>query len=78
MRKLAPIRHAELEWNKSNTFVGWADVDMTQNWHEEAQRAGRHLFESGYNFHITFTFVLKRAISLACPDRSGPYVDSGA
>ena len=62
MHKLVLIRHGESEWNKSNRFTGWTDVDLTQNGREEAQRAGRLLVESGYDFDIAFTSVLKRAI----------------
>ena len=62
MYKLVLIRHGESVWNKSNRFTGWTDVDLTQNGCEEARRAGRLLLESGYDFDIAFTSVLKRAI----------------
>jgi 2,3-bisphosphoglycerate-dependent phosphoglycerate mutase len=62
MYKLVLIRHGESVWNKSNRFTGWTDVDLTQNGCEEARRAGHLLVESGYDFDIAFTSVLKRAI----------------
>ncbi|OFZ99307.1 MAG: phosphoglyceromutase [Betaproteobacteria bacterium RIFCSPLOWO2_02_FULL_62_17] len=62
MHKLALIRHGESVWNKSNRFTGWTDVDLTQMGCEEARRAGRLVAESGFDFDIAFTSVLKRAI----------------
>ena len=62
MHKLVLIRHGESEWNKSNRFTGWTDVDLTPNGREEARRAGRLVAESGYDFDLAYTSVLKRAI----------------
>jgi len=62
MHKLVLLRHGESIWNKANRFTGWADVDLTQNGCEEARRAGRLLMESGYDFDVAYTSVLKRAI----------------
>jgi len=62
MHKLVLIRHGESVWNKSNRFTGWTDVGLTENGCDEARRAGRLLLESGYDFDLAHTSVLKRAI----------------
>jgi 2,3-bisphosphoglycerate-dependent phosphoglycerate mutase len=60
--KLVLLRHGESEWNKSNLFTGWVDVDLTEKGIEEAKRAGELLLNDGYDFDLVFTSVLKRAI----------------
>ena len=40
MYKLILIRHGQSEWNLSNQFTGWTDVDLTAQGVEEAKRAG--------------------------------------
>jgi 2,3-bisphosphoglycerate-dependent phosphoglycerate mutase len=62
MHKVVLLRHGESEWNKSNRFTGWTDVDLTEQGRQEAQKAGKVLREEGYTFDIAFTSVLKRAI----------------
>jgi len=62
MHKLILIRHGQSEWNKSNQFTGWTDVDLTQQGIEEAKKGGQLLKEAGYTFDVAFTSVLKRAI----------------
>ena len=62
MYKLVMMRHGESAWNRENRFTGWTDVDLTDGGVEEARRAGRLLREKGYDFDLTFTSVLKRAI----------------
>jgi 2,3-bisphosphoglycerate-dependent phosphoglycerate mutase len=62
MYKLVLLRHGESEWNKSNRFTGWTDVDLTEHGKEEARQAGRLLAESGFDFDLAHTSVLKRAI----------------
>lgn len=62
MYKLVLIRHGQSEWNKTNLFTGWSDVDLTEQGVIEAQSAGKILKEKGYSFDIAFTSVLKRAI----------------
>ncbi len=62
MYKVVLLRHGQSEWNKSNRFAGWTDVDLTRQGRTEAQNAGRLLKEDGYEFDIAFTSVLKRAI----------------
>ncbi len=60
--KLVLIRHGESTWNEENRFTGWTDVDLTRRGVAEAKRAGKLLAESGFNFDVAFTSVLKRAI----------------
>jgi 2,3-bisphosphoglycerate-dependent phosphoglycerate mutase len=62
MKKIVLLRHGESAWNKENRFTGWADVDLSPAGVEEARAAGRLLKAEGYDFDLTFTSVLKRAI----------------
>ena len=62
MYKLVLLRHGESEWNKSNLFTGWTDVDLTEKGRAEAKSAGELLKLGGYTFDIAYTSVLKRAI----------------
>ena len=62
MYKLVLLRHGESEWNKSNLFTGWTDVDLTEKGRAEAKSAGELLKQGGYTFDIAYTSVLKRAI----------------
>lgn len=62
MYKLVLLRHGESVWNKEGLFTGWTDVDLSENGIREAQNAGKTLLESGFEFDIAFTSVLKRAI----------------
>jgi 2,3-bisphosphoglycerate-dependent phosphoglycerate mutase len=62
MPSLVIIRHGESEWNRSNRFTGWRDVDLTKKGREEASAAGRLLREDRFTFDIAFTSVLKRAV----------------
>ncbi|MDP4205716.1 MAG: 2,3-bisphosphoglycerate-dependent phosphoglycerate mutase, partial [Bacteroidota bacterium] len=61
MYKVVLIRHGQGEWNKSNLFTGWSDVDLTEQGINEAKNAGKILKEKGYTFDIAYTSVLKRA-----------------
>jgi 2,3-bisphosphoglycerate-dependent phosphoglycerate mutase len=62
MYKVVLLRHGESEWNKTNRFTGWTDVDLTEKGVEEAKQAGRLLKAEGYDFDLAFSSVLKRAI----------------
>ena len=61
MIKLVLVRHGQSEWNLSNQFTGWTDVDLSENGINEAIEAGKVLKEKGYTFDIAYTSVLKRA-----------------
>lgn len=62
MPELVLLRHGESEWNLTNRFSGWTDVDLTPKGIEEARTSGQLLAENGYTFDIAYTSVLKRAI----------------
>jgi 2,3-bisphosphoglycerate-dependent phosphoglycerate mutase len=61
MVKLVLIRHGQSEWNLSNLFTGWTDVDLSENGVKEAHEAGEALKKAGYHFDVAFSSVLKRA-----------------
>ncbi|WP_410769312.1 2,3-diphosphoglycerate-dependent phosphoglycerate mutase [Fontibacillus sp. BL9] len=62
MYKLVLVRHGESEWNKSNLFTGWTDVDLSDKGVHEAKEAGIMLKEEKFVFDVAFTSYLKRAI----------------
>ncbi len=62
MYKVVLLRHGESEWNLSNRFTGWTDVDLTEKGIKEATEAGKALKEQGFTFDIAYTSVLKRAL----------------
>lgn len=62
MAKLVLIRHGQSEWNLSNQFTGWVDVNLSDKGVEEAKKAGRLLKEHGLEFDQAYTSVLTRAI----------------
>jgi 2,3-bisphosphoglycerate-dependent phosphoglycerate mutase len=40
MAKLILVRHGKSEWNKQGLWTGWTDVDLAEEGHEEARKAG--------------------------------------
>lgn len=62
MHRLALVRHGESEWNKSNLFTGWTDVDLSSKGGDEAKEAGELLKEHKFDFDIAYTSHLRRAI----------------
>ncbi len=62
MKRLVLLRHGESEWNRENRFTGWTDVDLTDKGREEAREAGRLMAAEKFEFDVTYTSVLKRAI----------------
>ena len=50
MSKLVLIRHGQSEWNLSNQFTGWVDVNLSEKGVEEAKKAGRLIKEHGLEF----------------------------
>jgi 2,3-bisphosphoglycerate-dependent phosphoglycerate mutase len=60
-RLLVLVRHGQSEWNLTNLFTGWKDVDLTPVGVEEARAAGRKLKAQGIRFDVGYTSVLKRA-----------------
>lgn len=62
MRTLLLLRHGESEWNASNRFTGWVDVDLSRAGEEQARRSGRLLREAGLLPTVLHTSLLTRAI----------------
>jgi len=62
MKKLVIIRHGQSEWNLSNRFTGWADVNLTEQGIAEAKKAGATMKAAGFKFGEAHTSYLKRAI----------------
>jgi 2,3-bisphosphoglycerate-dependent phosphoglycerate mutase len=62
MHQVVLLRHGESEWNLSNRFSGWKDVDLTETGRGEAGEAGQLLKSEGFEFDLAYTSVLKRAI----------------
>lgn len=60
--KLVLIRHGESEWNRLNLFTGWHDVELSEHGRLEADQCGQLLLEGGFDFDISHTSYLKRAI----------------
>eukprot|EP01134_Creolimax_fragrantissima_P003278 CFRG3278T1 len=59
---LVLMRHGESQWNVDNRFTGWVDVPLTAKGIEEANEAGKHLADAGFEFDMAFTSFQKRAI----------------
>ena len=62
MKHLILLRHGQSEWNLSNRFTGWTDVELSDKGREEARRAGELILEAGIEPRYCFTSYLKRAI----------------
>lgn len=62
MKTLVLVRHGQSQWNLSNQFTGWMDVDLSENGVNQAIEAGKKLKEKGFLFDVCYTSVLKRAI----------------
>jgi 2,3-bisphosphoglycerate-dependent phosphoglycerate mutase len=60
-RLLVLVRHGQSQWNLTNQFTGWKDVDLTELGVDEARAAGRALAAQGIRFDVGFTSALKRA-----------------
>jgi 2,3-bisphosphoglycerate-dependent phosphoglycerate mutase len=60
-RLLVLVRHGQSEWNLTNQFTGWKDIDLTPTGIEEARAAGRALKAQNIRFDVAFTSALKRA-----------------
>lgn len=56
------LRHGQSEWNLTNRFTGWTDVDLTETGVHEAKKAAELLAAEGLLPEVAFTSVLKRAI----------------
>ncbi|MGX4760632.1 phosphoglyceromutase [Corynebacterium minutissimum] len=63
--KLILLRHGQSEWNESNQFTGWVDVNLTAKGEGEAKRGGELLKEQGILPNVVYTSLLRRAIRTA-------------
>jgi 2,3-bisphosphoglycerate-dependent phosphoglycerate mutase len=63
MHQLVLIRHGESQWNRENRFTGWVDVPLSEKGAAEAREAGRALRRDGFAFDVSFTSLLRRAIT---------------
>ena len=63
--KLVIVRNGESTWNQLNLFVGWTDVQLSEQGRKNAIEAGKLLKEGGYIFDICYTSLLKRSIKTA-------------
>lgn len=59
------LRHGQSQWNASNQFTGWVDVDLTDKGRAEAADAGRLIADAGLEPGILYTSLLRRAITTA-------------
>src|ERR1700738_3284257 len=62
---LVLLRHGESEWNASNQFTGWVDVDLTDKGRGEAVRSGALIAEHNLLPDVVYTSLLRRAITTA-------------
>lgn len=60
--KLILLRHGQSEWNLSNRFTGWTDVDLSETGRKEAHEAGIKIRDAGLRPCYCFTSYLRRAI----------------
>lgn len=60
---LVLLRHGESQWNASNQFTGWVDVDLTDKGRAEAVRSGELLVEHNLLPDVLYTSLLRRAIT---------------
>lgn len=62
MKHLILLRHGQSEWNLSNRFTGWTDVELSDKGRTEAAEAGKKILASGILPDYCFTSYLRRAI----------------
>jgi len=61
MPTLVLSRHGQSEFNLSNRFTGWLDVELTRQGEEEAKRAGQKIRGLKFKPAVAFTSALRRA-----------------
>lgn len=62
---LVLLRHGQSEWNASNQFTGWVDVDLTDQGRAEAVRGGQLLIDHDLLPDVVYTSLQRRAITTA-------------
>lgn len=63
--RLVLLRHGQSQWNATNLFTGWVDVDLSAQGEAEALAAGDLLLNQGVQPDLVHTSVLRRAIRTA-------------
>jgi len=58
--ELVLLRHGHSEWNLSNRFTGWTDIELTGVGMAEAAQCGRALAAQGYHFDEVHLSCLQR------------------
>ena len=59
------LRHGQSQWNASNQFTCWVDVDLTDKGRAEAARAGELIAAGDRQPDVLYTSLLRRAITTA-------------
>ncbi|MDR1264208.1 MAG: phosphoglyceromutase [Propionibacteriaceae bacterium] len=59
------LRHGESQWNATNQFTGWVDVDLNAKGEAEAGRGAELLAKENLLPDVVHTSVLRRAIHTA-------------
>jgi len=59
------LRHGQSQWNATNQFTGWVDVDLTDKGRAEAVRAGELIAQEDRLPDVLYTSLLRRAIITA-------------
>ena len=59
------LRHGQSQWNATNQFTGWVDVDLTDRGRAEAVRAGELIAQEDRLPDVLYTSLLRRAIITA-------------
>lgn len=54
------IRHGHSEWNLTNRFTGWTDIDLNEIGFAESAAAGRRLAAAGLAFDAVYVSALRR------------------
>jgi 2,3-bisphosphoglycerate-dependent phosphoglycerate mutase len=54
------IRHGQSEWNRTDRFTGWTDIDLNPVGVAEAAAAGRRLAAAGFAFDEAHVSLLRR------------------
>ena len=61
MPQVVLLRHGESDWNPSNRFYGWTDVDLIDTGREEAARSGQQLLQECFTFDVAYTTACVRS-----------------
>ena len=61
MKNILLIRHGQSEWNKLNLFIGFKNVELTEQGVHEAKKASENFKELGVKFDLVYTSLLSRA-----------------